>query len=87
MGHVARQDGKPLPPSPRGAAARPESGALMDPDANLREQRTLVKRLLKDDEPVSSEDAIRLADLVESLDAWIVKGGSYPECWHRMRRM
>jgi hypothetical protein len=60
----------------------------MDPDANLREQREIARRLL-DKFMASDEDAtafdegdvVRLAELVEALDRWISGGGFLPAAW------
>jgi hypothetical protein len=53
----------------------------MDPDANLKEQREIVRRML-DGTPRRS-DGLRLAELVEALDCWIVTGGFLPKAWAR----
>ena len=58
----------------------------MDPTENLREQIRLARRLSGDDMPgmLSSTlgaDAVRLAELVLALDAWICQGGFLPDVW------
>lgn len=49
----------------------------MDPVANLAEQRKIVDRILNGDK-WGSDDAYRLAELVEWLDIWRRKGGFDP---------
>lgn len=53
----------------------------MDPNANLKEQIEISKRILEGEE--RDGDAERLAELVESLDGWIAKGGFLPARWAR----
>lgn len=61
----------------------------MDPDANLKEQLSLIRRFLdlevnKLTGPEMGSlvyDACRLAELVEALDGWITRGGFVPERW------
>lgn len=60
----------------------------MDPDANLAEQRKLATQILQDDDSsegaascINVNDAVRLADLVASLDGWIRFGGHLPADW------
>jgi hypothetical protein len=65
----------------------------MDPDANLDEQRRLVRRIhaVQDatEGPTMGElrdvahDAYRLAELVEALDQWIARGGFLPARWRQ----
>lgn len=68
----------------------------MDPDANLREQRSIVRRIHAINDSASPDGNItpgqlteleglasRLAELVEALDEWILGGGFYPEPWRR----
>ncbi len=52
----------------------------MDPDANLEEQLRITKRVL-DADGCDADDIIRLAELVDALDGWIVKGGFLPKRW------
>jgi hypothetical protein len=54
----------------------------MDPNANLAEQLQIAKLLL-DESPNNALAAIRLAELVESLNAWIQGGGFLPDAWRR----
>lgn len=61
----------------------------MDPDANLKEQLDLARRIIRilDDSayafaPVPAQ-AARLAELVLALDEWIVRGGFLPSRWRR----
>lgn len=57
----------------------------MDPNANLKEQRRIVKRL--QDDTLNADDRLhyaeRLADLVEALDNWLSNGGFPPTDWGR----
>lgn len=55
---------------------------MMDPDACLREARSVAAELLQ----IEGDDdrAERLAELVTDLDAWIVKGGFLPAAWSRV---
>lgn len=63
----------------------------MDPEENLREQRELASRILKEcrnaEEPEESQsfsyDAERLAELVQALDGWIKGGGFLPKDWQK----
>lgn len=57
------------------------SAQTYDPDANLAEQRLLVARILDEDDYVDSGDAVRLAELVQSLNEWIENGGFLPKTW------
>ena len=57
----------------------------MDPDANLEEQLSIARSIFLEDPDRNienlSEEAIRLAELVLSLDEWIRKGGFLPASW------
>jgi len=62
----------------------------MDPDANLNEQREIVAAIIALqaqrgplDTDALEQLAIRLADLVDSLDGWIAGGGFLPARWRR----
>lgn len=55
----------------------------MDPNANLKEQLEIARAILSDDEYDTGYDAVRLAELVEALNEWIVKGGFLPKDWSR----
>jgi hypothetical protein len=60
----------------------------MDPDANLKEQRSLAAKLLyetENDKPPSDADVHRLAELVIALDEWISRGGFYPKDWTKTK--
>lgn len=58
----------------------------MDPDANIREQRRLAARIIERidgpgagfDREAQCEDGERLAELVQALDEWRLKGGHDP---------
>lgn len=56
----------------------------MDPNATLTEMRSIAE-LLVDTVGLSRgticENAERLAELVEALDGWILKGGVLPTDW------
>lgn len=54
----------------------------MDPNANLKEQIELARELVNSDNP-DPYDAMRLAELVLSLDNWITRGGFLPANWER----
>jgi hypothetical protein len=63
---------------------------LMDPNANLKEQRELTQRIMRafdeaNSNGIDQEDANRLAELVQALDEWLVKGGFLPESWRTTR--
>jgi hypothetical protein len=64
----------------------------MDPNANLAELRRLVARFMQawdeaDEETgavtIDTDDALRMAELVEALDGWLSKGGFLPAAWSR----
>jgi len=73
----------------------------MDPDANLAEQRQIAARILaRHTDDVRSrgrlrrgvemsaddtDDAQRLAELVQALDGWISGGGFLPAAWRPQR--
>jgi hypothetical protein len=72
----------------------------MDPDANLVEQRSIVKKMQERFDRVdektgeySEQDKIdqlhdgdRLVELVEALDGWISGGGFLPARWQKAQR-
>lgn len=55
----------------------------MDPNANLLEQLELAHDILDPKVPTMHlpTDAIRLAELVQAMHEWIVKGGELPAFW------
>lgn len=62
----------------------------MDPEANLREQRRLTRRLLAEfDASVvdaaewhpAPDDVYRLAELADAMDTWLSRGGASPHAW------
>lgn len=57
----------------------------MDPDANLEEQRELVKRINNALVTLDPDTYERLAELVEALDQWLSNGGFLPRDWRRGR--
>ena len=80
-----------------GDARRPRTRTvvLMDPNANLQEQREIVKAVqaLEDlsmpDELRAerlAQHASRLAALSEALDGWFTGGGFLPVAWDRRRK-
>jgi hypothetical protein len=48
----------------------------MDPKETLKEIRELYRAII--DWPYSDADALNLAELIESLDLWILRGGFCP---------
>ena len=52
----------------------------MDPNANLEEQLELASKIIAADEK-DPDDAVRLAELVLALDAWITRGNFLPKSW------
>jgi hypothetical protein len=60
----------------------------MDPDANLEE----LRRLIQEQEYISRSEEIgdlydraeRMAELIQALDEWMVKGGFPPTAWMKM---
>lgn len=57
---------------------------LMEPNANLAEQRRIAARII--DGRIHRGDAARLADLVEALDNWLLGGGALPSSWGKAGR-
>jgi hypothetical protein len=59
----------------------------MDPDANLKEQRELVRHMLRkideENEVPGPSNIARLCELVDALDGWMSKGGFAPKAWKR----
>lgn len=55
----------------------------MDPNANLKEMLELAASIIKssDEYPSDLIEAVRLAELVESLNDWIRHGGFLPRDW------
>jgi hypothetical protein len=61
----------------------------VDPDANLREQRELSAAIIRtaDGEPFAGRTELqatraeRLAELVQALEEWVMKGGAMPDDW------
>ena len=65
----------------------------MDPDKNLEEQSTQADLILRladslgfpDDKETREsiiESAIKLAELVQSMDVWLATGGFLPKDWN-----
>lgn len=60
----------------------------MDPDSNLTEQLEIAKDILGAVDhggDIDEDDVARLAELIESLDEWIRRGGFLPKRWARKR--
>lgn len=57
------------------------SEVVMDPNANLDEQRELARRFVE--ETISLAEVDRLAELVLALDEWLARGGFLPKRWER----
>jgi hypothetical protein len=58
----------------------------MDPNATLAEMLGLAEVIQQeygdtDGNGVDQDDANRLAELVEALNSWIMKGGFLPKAW------
>lgn len=62
----------------------------MDPSANLAEQRQITAKIMAAVDAadpdtgaftVDPDDAYRLAELVQSLDEWLSRGGFLPGAW------
>jgi len=53
----------------------------MDPNANLKEQLQLARRIVEDGS--AKRDGEALAELVLALDEWIWRGNFLPERWNR----
>jgi hypothetical protein len=61
-----------------------EGDIVMDPNCCLSEMRKLYKRII-DGETLPDNDMDRLAELIESLDDWLVSGGLLPAEWSKNR--
>jgi hypothetical protein len=59
----------------------------MDPNAALEEMRSIAQALVEADELDSDAltDALRLSELVQSLDEWLSKGNFLPSRWKTAR--
>lgn len=55
----------------------------MDPDENLRQQLQLAGAIihLADEDYDATDDAVRLAELVQAMNDWIQRGGYIPFAW------
>jgi len=55
----------------------------MDPNSNLEEQRSILERVNDDsgEYEFDSDDLLRLAELAQALDEWIIGGGFLPNAW------
>ena len=61
---------------------------IMDPNANLTEQREIVRRMMDPDSlEIDTGDAVRLAELVHALDCWLTNGNAVPNRWNRSKRL
>ena len=52
----------------------------MDPNACLNEIRDLTGRRY---DTLGPDEAARLAELLDALDAWLTRGGCLPTAWAR----
>jgi len=58
----------------------------MDPNANLKEIRSLAKSVYAQWEAgldINQGNAAELVSLVQDLDEWITRGGFLPQDWER----
>ena len=59
----------------------------MDPNATWAQMMDLAEMILKGAEESNDgfgpEDAVALAERVEALNTWIMKGGFLPKAWER----
>lgn len=66
----------------------------MDPESNILEQLTVAEQILtandavRDDGKLTREEAedmaglaVQLAELVEALNGWLMRGGYFPGTW------
>ncbi|MFO7902320.1 MAG: hypothetical protein R6U98_06660 [Pirellulaceae bacterium] len=53
----------------------------MDPNANLEEQRKLVKKCFEAPEGLTGQEVDRLCELFDALDEWVTSGGFLPNAW------
>ena len=61
----------------------------MDPEANQEEQIRIASAIIRAadaGEPVDSDDAARLAELVIALHDWIMNGNFLPRTWASAQR-
>lgn len=54
----------------------------MDPNANLAEQRQLLRKY-RTRNRLTAGEAARLAELTDALDEWLSNGGFLPDAWRR----
>jgi hypothetical protein len=53
----------------------------MDPNEALRQIRVIVADVLEGNAPEPPPDIDVLAELIDGLDGWLVKGGALPSAW------
>lgn len=56
----------------------------MDPNANLARMRELADRLVRNGDKrtaIARHDGLELAEHVQAMDEWLVKGGFLPQAW------
>lgn len=64
----------------------------MDPESNIREQLSIAEEILSIQDGIATDVtradalwlaylAMRMAELVEALNAWLMRGGMYPAAW------
>lgn len=57
----------------------------MDPNETLRQIRAYAKQMREDTDPgVLRAHALDLAESVEALDEWLIRGGFLPDAWKRV---
>lgn len=56
----------------------------MDPNATYAKMYCVAREILKNS--TASEDAAELAELVLTLNDWIMRGGFLPDAWTRCGR-
>jgi hypothetical protein len=57
----------------------------MDPQATLDLIRELVKEISKNEDD-QTDEAVELAEAVDDLDNWLMKGGFLPEDWENAEK-
>lgn len=71
-------------PSPHPHKMGRKADGEMAPEACLTELRDLVSKVCADDVGAfEEEDVRRMAELFDSLDSWIMRGGFLPADWRR----
>lgn len=55
----------------------------MDPNATLAQIREQIRLSCADDKEFRAFDGLRLAELIDILDYWLIDGGALPTDWNR----